>query len=54
MILFFRSKANMIYAVGMAQPLQNSDIQKLTWLFSEAEPLTKKQWKEISLARERK
>ena len=39
MILFFRSKANAIYGVGLAQPLQQSDIQKLTWLFGEAEPL---------------
>lgn len=39
MILFFRSKANTIYAVGTVQPLQNSDIQKLTWLFGNAEPL---------------
>jgi phosphoribosylformylglycinamidine synthase len=42
MIQFFRSKANILYAVGMAHPLQNSDIQKLTWLFSEAEPLFEK------------
>jgi len=40
MILFFRSKTNTIYAVGMAQPLQNSDIQKLTWLFGGAQPLS--------------
>ena len=38
MILFFRSKANKIYAVGSAQPFQNSDIQKLTWLFGGAVP----------------
>ncbi len=42
MIQFFRSKADKLYAVGMAQPLQNSDIQKLTWLFSGAEPLADK------------
>ena len=42
MIQFFRSKVNKLYAVGMAQPLQNSDIQKLTWLFSGAEPLAEK------------
>jgi phosphoribosylformylglycinamidine synthase len=41
MILFFRSKTNIVYAVGSAQPFQNSDIEKLTWLFSGAEPLTK-------------
>jgi phosphoribosylformylglycinamidine synthase len=39
MILFFRTKANKIYAVGTAQPLQNSDIQKLKWLLGGAEPL---------------
>ncbi|HEY0654077.1 MAG TPA: phosphoribosylformylglycinamidine synthase [Chryseosolibacter sp.] len=39
MILFFRSKANKLYAVGSVQPLQKSDIQKLTWLFSGAEPM---------------
>src|SRR6188472_2014798 len=42
MILFFRSKTNTIYAVGTVQPLQNSDIQKLTWLFGKAEPLAEK------------
>src|SRR5690242_5242540 len=42
MILFFRSKANTIYAVGTAQPFQNSDIQKLTWLFGNAQPLAEK------------
>lgn len=43
MILFFRTKANTIYAVGTAQPLQNSDIQRLTWLFNTAELLTPKE-----------
>ena len=43
MILFFRSKANTLYAVGVAQPLQNSDIEKLTWLFGEAQPLPETQ-----------
>lgn len=43
MILFFRTKANKIYAVGSAQPFQNSDIQKLTWLFGTAEPLFEKE-----------
>jgi phosphoribosylformylglycinamidine synthase len=42
MIQFFRSKANAIYAVGLTHPLQNSDIQKLIWLFSGAEPLAEK------------
>jgi phosphoribosylformylglycinamidine synthase len=45
MILFFRSKANIIYAVGSAQPFQNADIQKLTWLFGNAEPLSEKMLK---------
>ena len=40
MVLFFRSKANKIYVVGSAQPFQNTDIQKLIWLFSGAELLT--------------
>src|SRR5688572_8314834 len=39
MILFFRSKADKLYAVGSAQPFQNTDIQKLIWLFGSAEPL---------------
>jgi phosphoribosylformylglycinamidine synthase len=43
MILFFRSKANIIYAVGSLQSFQNSDIQKLTWLFGNAEPLAEKE-----------
>lgn len=38
MILFFRLKPNTVYAVGSAQPLQNSDIQKLIWLFGGAQP----------------
>jgi phosphoribosylformylglycinamidine synthase len=40
MILFFRLKADKIYAVGSVQPLQNVDIQKLTWLFNGAQPAT--------------
>lgn len=42
MIQFFRSKADKLYAVGMAHPLQNSDVQKLTWLFTGAEPVDEK------------
>ena len=42
MVLFFRSKANTIYAVGVVQSLQISDIQKLTWLFNTAEALAEK------------
>ena len=45
MILFFRTKANKIYSVGLAQPLQDSDIQKLKWLFGNAEPLPGKSLK---------
>lgn len=41
MILFFRSKADRIYAVGTVQPLQKSDVQKLTWLFGDADALDK-------------
>ncbi|MDH5247697.1 MAG: phosphoribosylformylglycinamidine synthase [Cyclobacteriaceae bacterium] len=44
MILFFRSKTDSIYAVGTAQPLQNSDIQKLTWLFDNAVLLDENQF----------
>lgn len=40
MILFFRSSTNVIFAVGTHQPLQVTDIQKLIWLFSGAQPLT--------------
>ena len=39
MILFFRSGADTIYAVGTLQPLLDIDIQKLTWLFGGASPL---------------
>jgi phosphoribosylformylglycinamidine synthase len=39
MILFFRSKTNLIYGVGTAHPLQKTDIQKLNWLFGGAELL---------------
>ncbi|MBT1687932.1 phosphoribosylformylglycinamidine synthase [Dawidia soli] len=39
MILFFRTKADTRYAVGTAQPLQKTDVQKLTWLFGGAEPM---------------
>jgi phosphoribosylformylglycinamidine synthase len=42
MILFFRSKANTIYAVGTQHPLQHVDIEKLIWLFSGAQPLNEK------------
>src|SRR5690349_22900145 len=42
MIIFFRSKANTIYAVDVEQQLETKDIQKLTWLFHTAELLTEK------------
>jgi len=43
MIIFFRSKANTIYAVDVEQPLETKDNQKLTWLFHTAEMLAEKQ-----------
>jgi phosphoribosylformylglycinamidine synthase len=39
MILFFRSKSSIVYAVGSQRQLQFTDIQKLVWLFGEAELL---------------
>ena len=42
MILFFRSSSNIVFAVGAAQPLQSTDIQKLEWLFGGAQPLPEK------------
>jgi phosphoribosylformylglycinamidine synthase len=42
MILFFRSKTNILYAVGSHHALQISDIQKLIWLFNDATPLPEK------------
>jgi phosphoribosylformylglycinamidine synthase len=38
MILFFRSDTNTIFAVGAAQPLSKSDMDKLVWLFGGARP----------------
>ncbi|HEU5145263.1 MAG TPA: phosphoribosylformylglycinamidine synthase, partial [Chryseosolibacter sp.] len=40
MILFFRKNAAIVYSVGAEQPLNSTDIQKLQWLFGNAEPLT--------------
>lgn len=37
MILFFRKNSAFVYTVGVEQPLQSADIQKLTWLFGGAE-----------------
>jgi phosphoribosylformylglycinamidine synthase len=42
MILFFRSKAGKIFAAGGIQPLQQTDVQKLIWLFGDAELLSDK------------
>lgn len=42
MIIFFRSKANTLYAVDVEKPLESVDIQKLTWLFHTAEMLLEK------------
>lgn len=42
MIIFFRSKANTIYAVDVEHALETNDIHKLTWLFHTAEMLTEK------------
>lgn len=39
MILFFRKNAAIVYSVGAEFPLQPVDIQKLKWLFGNAEPL---------------
>jgi phosphoribosylformylglycinamidine synthase len=38
MIVFFRSDTNTIFAVGTAQPLPKSDVDKLVWLFGGAQP----------------
>lgn len=38
MIVFFRSDTSTIFAVGAAQPLPKSDIEKLVWLFGGARP----------------
>ncbi|HLT75488.1 MAG TPA: hypothetical protein VKZ68_10385, partial [Ohtaekwangia sp.] len=43
MILFFRTKADTIYAVGLLQALPSGDIEKLKWLFGNADPLSDKQ-----------
>jgi phosphoribosylformylglycinamidine synthase len=39
MILFFRTSAQLIYAVGHAQPFSKEDLQKLTWVLGNAQPL---------------
>ena len=40
MILFFRKNAAIVYSVGSDLPLQPFDVQKLKWLFGNAEPLS--------------
>ena len=42
MILFFRAPSNLLYAVGTSHPLSSDDIQKLIWLFGEANLLAEK------------
>lgn len=39
MILFFRKSATIVYIVGAEYPLQSADIQKLIWLFGNAQLL---------------
>jgi phosphoribosylformylglycinamidine synthase len=39
MIVFFRAKGPVVYAVGTHKPIDNQAIQKLTWLFAGATPL---------------
>lgn len=43
MILFFRKNAGTVYCVGVAAPLQSIDIQKLQWLFGNADPIDARQ-----------
>jgi phosphoribosylformylglycinamidine synthase len=41
MILYFKAESNKIIAVGTTSFLSQNDIEKLVWLFSQAEPLNK-------------
>lgn len=43
MVLFFRTPAQHIYAVGHTQPFSVADLEKLIWLFGGAQPLAEKQ-----------
>ncbi len=43
MIKFFRSRSNIVYAVGLKIPLSEPDINKLIWLFGDASPITTEQ-----------
>ena len=47
MIRFFLGLHDTIYAVGTSLPLSDEDIQKLTWLFGQAEPLDQEELKGI-------
>ena len=42
MIAFFRSEANVLFAVGHKNPFSTADFEKLIWLFGGAKPLTSK------------
>lgn len=39
MISFFRTHSQLLYAVGHAQPFSREDLDKLVWLFGDAQPL---------------
>ncbi len=42
MIVFFRSPANVIFAVGHVSAFSTSDFEKMIWLFGGAKPVTEK------------
>ncbi|MFN7491680.1 MAG: phosphoribosylformylglycinamidine synthase [Cyclobacteriaceae bacterium] len=42
MIAFFRSEANVLFAVGHKNPFSTADFEKLIWLFGGAKPLSDK------------
>jgi phosphoribosylformylglycinamidine synthase len=44
MIVFFRSQANVFFAVGHTSPFSAYDFEKLTWLFGGAKPVAEKAW----------
>lgn len=43
MINFFRNRQNNVFAVGVTNTLSQIDIEKLIWLFGEADPLTEQE-----------
>jgi len=47
MVLFFRNSNNVVYAVKSAEQFEKKTIEKLTWLFSGAQPLSELQLKEV-------